>query len=135
SNSADFTIGKKAVTVLTSNASKAYGAADPSPLTTADLSGFVASDGITASFSRAAGEPVGTYHITTTLADPNSKLGNYTVTNAGATFSISQVGSTVTVLASDATYDGQPHGATASWTSTGADAETAALPVTYYVKG
>src|SRR5206468_2278696 len=56
----DFEITKKAVTVTTQDNSKTYGAADPNPLTSADLSGFVAADGITASFSRAAGTTVGT---------------------------------------------------------------------------
>ena len=88
---ATFTISQKAVTVTTQNAGKTYGQGDPSPLTTADLSGFYASDGITATFSRAAGAAVGSYAITTTLVDPNGKLSDYNVTNAGATFTISPV--------------------------------------------
>src|SRR5215213_5305347 len=84
----NFEIATKPVTVVTSNAGKTYGDADPNPLTSADLSGFVAGDGITASFSREAGSDVGSYHITTTLSDPNGKLGNYSVTNLGATFGI-----------------------------------------------
>ena len=51
-------------------------AESPTPLTIADLSGFYASDGITATFSRAAGKDLGSYAITTTLVDPNGKLGN-----------------------------------------------------------
>jgi hypothetical protein len=96
-----FTVNKLPVTVTTNDASKTYGEADPSPLTTADASGFLAGDHITASFSRVAGENVGPYHITTTLNDPNSKLGNYTVTNAGATFTINQA--ILTVVADDKT--------------------------------
>ena len=86
---ATFTIGQKNVTVPTQNAGKFYGQSDPSPLTTADLSGFYPSDGITASFSRATGENPGAYAITTTLAGASVTLGDYNVTNAGATFTIS----------------------------------------------
>ena len=54
----------------------------------ADLSVFLAVDGITATFARAPGDTVGPYAITTTLVDPTNRLGNYSVTNAGATFTI-----------------------------------------------
>ena len=97
---ATFSIAPKPVTVATSDASKAFGAADPSPLTTADLSGFLAGDNITATFSRPSGETVGSYHITTTLVDPNGKLANYTVTNTGAIFSINPTPIALTVTAS-----------------------------------
>ncbi len=126
-----FTISTKLVTVVTSDASKSYGDADPNPLTSADLSGFVAADNISATFSRDPGEGVGTYHITTTLVDPDNRLANYTVTNTGATFTINGVGSITTVVVSNATYDGNPHGGSASWISSGADLEGGSLPVTY----
>ena len=42
------------MTVITQPASKTYGDADPNPLTTADLSVFLAADGITATFARGA---------------------------------------------------------------------------------
>ena len=104
---ATFTISQKGVTVTTWDASKVYGQSDPSPLTIADLSGFYASDGITATFSRAAGEDLGSYAITTTLVDPNGKLGDYTVTNAGATFTISAAAAAVTVTDTGGTYTSQ----------------------------
>src|SRR5262249_39334834 len=53
---------------------------------------------------------------------------NYnSVASTPITDSISQVGSTTTVTASNATHDGSAHGGTASWASTGADGEGAAL--------
>ena len=46
---------------------------------------FLAADGVTATYSRAAGETVlgGPYHITATLA-PAAVLANYTITNTGS---------------------------------------------------
>ena len=113
---ATFTISQKGVTVTTQNAGKIYGESDPSPLTIADLSGFYASDGITATFSRAAGEDLGTYAITTTLVDPNGKLGDYNVTNVGATFTISAATPTVTVTDAGGAYTSQAFTATGAVT-------------------
>jgi len=82
-------IGKINATWTTNPNSKTYGDADPNPLATGSGSGFVASDNVTATYTRAAGETVlgGPYHITATLA-PAGVLSNYNVTNAGADFSI-----------------------------------------------
>src|SRR5207253_353048 len=55
----------------------------------------------------------------------------FTASNGSNSLTVSPASSTVTVLASNAEYDGAAHGGTASWTSTGADAETAGLPVSY----
>ncbi len=93
---ATFTISPKDVTVTTQNAGKTYGNSDPSPLTSADLSGFYAIDNITATFVRVPGENVGTYGITTTLVGSAVKLGDYDVTNAGAMFTIAARPITVT---------------------------------------
>ena len=93
---ATFTINTRPVTVVTQNAGKTYGDSDPNPLTTADLSGFLAADAITATITRAPGNTAGSYHITTTLVDLNNRLGNYAVTNAGATFTIAQRPASVT---------------------------------------
>jgi len=50
-------ITKVAASVTPSAASKTYGAADPA--FTGTLSGFIANDGVTAAYSRTAGEPAG----------------------------------------------------------------------------
>src|SRR3989442_1464087 len=82
---ADFTITKRTATWTTNPASKTYGDTDPSPLTTGSGTNFVAADGVSASYSRAAGETVagGLYHIPATLsATVINALANYTITNA-----------------------------------------------------
>jgi MBG domain (YGX type) len=86
-NTANFTITPKAATWTTNPNSKTYGASDSNPLTTGSGSGFLVGDGVTATYTRAAGELPGTYHITATLS-PAGVLSNYTITNTGATFSI-----------------------------------------------
>src|SRR5258705_2948914 len=69
SNGADFTINKRNATWTTNANSKSYGDADPVPLTTGS-GDFLAADGVTATYSRAAGETVAgsPYHITATLS-------------------------------------------------------------------
>jgi hypothetical protein len=92
---ADFTINKRPATWTTNNASKILGASDASPLTTgasaASPNNFLMADGVTATYSRAAGETVAgnPYHITATLsATVLGALNNYTITNTGADFTI-----------------------------------------------
>ena len=60
-------------------ASKIYGAADPA--LTGTLSGFLAGDGVTATYSRTAGETVlgGPYTISAMLS-PAGVLTNYNIT-------------------------------------------------------
>src|SRR6185295_18804953 len=73
-NGNEFTINKRPATWITDAASKIYGDADPVPLTTgasaAAPNNFLAADGVTATYSRAAGESASppTYHITATLS-------------------------------------------------------------------
>src|SRR5205814_1620189 len=64
-------------------------------LTTGSGSNFVAADGVTATYTRAAGQTVGSYHITATLA-PAAVLSNYDITNDGNEFSISKRPITIT---------------------------------------
>src|SRR5439155_204172 len=56
-NTASFTINKAAASVTPDAKSKTYGTADP--VLTGTLSGFLATDGVTATYSRTAGETVG----------------------------------------------------------------------------
>jgi phage tail protein X len=67
--------------------SKTYGAADPNPVTTGTLSGFLPSDNVTATYTRVAGEAPGTYSISATLS-PQSVLANYTIATNPASFTI-----------------------------------------------
>ncbi len=75
--SADLEITKKSATVTTDAQTKTYG--DSDPVLTGKLDGFLAADGVTAVYGRAAGEPVGTYEINATLS-PTSVLSNYAIT-------------------------------------------------------
>jgi len=86
SANASFTIARRAAAVTPAAASKVYGTVDP-PLT-GTLTGFIATDGIVATYTRAAGESVGTYAISATLT-PALALANYTVTYGSALFTIS----------------------------------------------
>jgi len=103
-NTASFTINKRDATWTTNANSKTYGDADPNPLTTGS-GDFLAADGVTATYSRAAGETVGSspYHITATLA-PAAVLSNYNITNAGANFTINKRPATWTTDPNSKTY-------------------------------
>jgi len=105
STSADITPKPAAVTPAA--ASKIYGSADPLSLTTGTLSGFVAADGITASYSRTAGETVAgsPYTISATLS-PASALSNYTITYNTANFTISKASTTVSLSITPAANNG-----------------------------
>ena len=84
-------------------ASKTYGSADPA--LTGTLTGFLAGDGVTASYSRTAGESVagGPYTISATLS-PAGVLGNYTITYNTASFTITTKAASVTPNAASKTY-------------------------------
>ncbi|MBW8748098.1 MAG: hypothetical protein JF584_11140, partial [Acidobacteria bacterium] len=86
-------------------ASKTYGTTDPA--LTGTLTGFLATDGVTATYSRAAGETVtgGPYSITAVLS-PAAVLDNYTITYCTAEFTINKRTLTVTATAASKTYDG-----------------------------
>jgi len=94
-----YTINQRPATWTTNPASKTYGDGDPAGLTTGSGSGFIAADGVTATYTRVAGENASppTYHVTATLsATPSSKLNNYIITNAGAEFAINKRNATWT---------------------------------------
>jgi hypothetical protein len=123
---ADFTINKRPATWTTDANSKTYGDLDPSPLTTGSGSNFV--DAVTASYSRVAGETVGgnPYHITATLSAGAGVLSNYTITNAGADFTINKRNATWTTNPNSKTYgDLDPSPLTSGSGSNFVDAVTA----------
>src|SRR5881409_2503736 len=95
-NTAAFAITKKAASVTPAAASKVYGSADPT--LSGALSGFLVADGVTASYSRTAGETVGSYPISATLA-PAGVLGNYDITYNTASFDIAKKAASVTPAA------------------------------------
>jgi DNA-binding beta-propeller fold protein YncE len=78
-------------------ASKSYGSSDPAFSGT--LTGFLAGDGVTATYSRAAGETVagGPYAISSTLT-PVGVLGNYNITYNAAAFTINKAALVATAI-------------------------------------
>jgi hypothetical protein len=78
------------------NQSKLYGAALPA--FTGTLAGVQNGENITATFTTVAtlSSNAGSYAITPVLADPDNKLGNYTVTLVNGTLSITPVPLTIT---------------------------------------
>lgn len=95
--SGNLTITSAPLAVTAANASRPYGAANP--VFTGTISGIKNSDNITATFSSAAtfASAAGTYTIVPALADPTSKLGNYTVVSTNATLAVTQITPTVSL--------------------------------------
>src|SRR5438270_10138890 len=87
--------------VILGSKSKTYGAVDPA--LTGTLVGFLDADGVTASYSRTAGETVATYTISATLS-PISVLSNYDITYSTAEFTIDKKAASVTPAAKSKTY-------------------------------
>jgi hypothetical protein len=94
--SASITIVKTPASVTPNAASKVYGSVDPA--FTGTLSGFLAQDGVTATYSRTAGEtvPGSPYTISVTLS-ATGLLSNYAITYNTAAFTITKKNATVTV--------------------------------------
>ena len=93
SASGTLTIQPKAASVTPDAAGKVYGEADPA--LTGTLAGFVATDGVTAAYSRIAGEVVGDYATSASLSPANA-LANYDITYNTAVFTITPRPVTVT---------------------------------------
>src|SRR5262249_7068093 len=102
-NTSAFTIDKANASVTPNAASKTYGAVDPS--FTGTLTGFLAGDSVTATYTRTAGETVAgsPYTISATLS-PAAALANYTVTYNTAAFTIDKANASVTPNAASKTY-------------------------------
>jgi hypothetical protein len=105
---ANFTIIAKAASVTPDNNSKYYGEPDPVPLTTGTLTGFLAADGVTATYSRTSGEAVSppTYTISAALS-PLGVLSNYNVIYNTANFTIYKRPTTITYTGALTAYSGQ----------------------------
>jgi hypothetical protein len=90
------TVDKAALSVAANNQTMTFGGALPA--LTGTLTGVLPGDSITATYATkaTASSPAGQYPITATLADPNSKLGNYTVTSTPGTLTIGKATPTIT---------------------------------------
>jgi hypothetical protein len=96
---ASLTVGKAAITVTADAKSKAYGATDPALTYQITTGALVGSDVLAGSLSRAPGENVGTYEISSTLAN-----ANYDVTFVPANLTVGKAAITVTADAKSKTY-------------------------------
>ncbi|HJQ65068.1 MAG TPA: MBG domain-containing protein, partial [Gemmatimonadales bacterium] len=104
-NNGTLTVGAAALSVTGADASRVYGGANP--VFTGTLLGVKNGDNITATYGSAAtpASPVGSHPIVPALVDPNTKLGNYTVTSNNGTLTVSAA--TLSVTANDST---RPYG-------------------------
>src|SRR5205814_1401943 len=95
STAATLTVNRKTASVTPNVASKTYGGVDPA--LTGTLTGFLGADGVSASYSRTAGETVADspYTISATLS-PAGVLGNYDITYNTANFTINRKTASVT---------------------------------------
>ncbi|MDY3559753.1 YDG domain-containing protein [Gemmata sp. JC673] len=109
SGSVSIVIYPRVVSWVTDAAGKTYGDADAASLTTGTGSGFVEADGVTAAYTRQAGENAGTYAITATLS--SSRLtaaqlaANYfVINNTGAVYTIGRRAASVSADALTKVY-------------------------------
>jgi sugar lactone lactonase YvrE len=102
-HSAQLTISPAPASVTPSAMSKMYGSADPA--LTGTLTGFLAGDNVTATYTRAAGEtvPGGPYGISASLG-PAGVLSNYSVTYNTAQFTVTPAPLSVTAASTARTY-------------------------------
>src|SRR5205823_5195028 len=100
---ANFTIDKTTASVTPNAASKTYGDVDPA--LTGTLAGFLAADGVTATYSRAPGETVaGSPDTSSSSLSPAGVLGNYQITYNTAELTIDKKTASVTPDAKGKTY-------------------------------
>jgi hypothetical protein len=95
-NAGTLTVEAAPLTVTANDTNRLYGAINP--VLTGSIAGLVNGDIITATFSASAdtNSPLGTYPITPALVDPDTKLGNYTVTTNAGTLTVTTAPLTVT---------------------------------------
>ena len=134
-NTASFTINAALASVTPAAASKTYSnnpATDPA--FTGSLVGFVPADGVTAAYSRTAGETVlGSPYTISAVLSPAVVLTNYTITYNTASFTINAADTTaITSDLPDPSVVGQSY--TVSWTvlpvAPGAGTPTGTVTVT-----
>ncbi len=102
SKNATFTVGAATLTVTATNASRSYGA--PNPTFTGTYSGAIGTDTFTVAGSTTAtiSSPIGSYTITPTVTGTN--LANYTVVYNNGTLTVGQATLTVTAANASRSY-------------------------------
>jgi hypothetical protein len=97
------TVNPRAASVTPAAAGKTYG--DPDPALSGTLVGFLPADGVTATYSRTAGETVaGSAYTISAVLSPAAVLSNYTITYNTAAFGITPRPVTVAASAQTRTY-------------------------------
>ncbi|HEY3400450.1 MAG TPA: S8 family serine peptidase [Geothrix sp.] len=127
SSNASLVIGKATASLTLSGLNPTYDGTAKSVSVTTNPSGL---SGVSVTYDGSATAPTnaGSYAVVATLTNVN-----YQATNATGTLVIAKAATTTAVTAADATYDGNPHGATAS--ATGIGGLNQALTVTYMGTG
>jgi hypothetical protein len=84
------TVSRTPLSITAASVSRLFGT--PNPLLTGSISGVKNGDNITGTYSTTAtiSSAVGTYFIVPALADPDSRLGNYTVTTTRGVLTITK---------------------------------------------
>jgi hypothetical protein len=140
-NSQKLDITKAALSVTPNNFSRAYGSTNPT--FTGTIAGIQYSDNITATYAcgATATSNVGSYPIVPTVADPNSRLSNYTLTTNNGAMTVAPVALNVSAGsfarqygAANPTFGGTISGLKNgdNITATYATSATASSPVTTY---
>ena len=113
---ANFTIGRKTLSIKARRTSKVYGDADPEKLEY-DVEGLLKNDELTGELVRGSGEDAGTYAISQGTL---SAGGNYDTTYTAAVFTINKAESNSTEpTANELTYDGTAQALVAEGTPEG----------------
>jgi hypothetical protein len=94
------TVSPAPLAVTADNATRPFGA--PNPVFTGSLVGVLNHDNISATFASSAtvASPPGNYLILPVLADPDNRLGNYTVTSGNGVLTITQAATTLQLTSS-----------------------------------
>jgi hypothetical protein len=133
SASGSFVVNKAALSVGANNATRPFGA--PNPTFGGTLTGVRTGDNITAYFgttATAASLPVGTYAITPFLSDPGGRLGNYTVSSTNGVLTVTQAATTTALnVAPDPSNFGQSVTLTATIAPVAPSVGTATGTVTF----
>ena len=101
------TVNQKDLVIVNNNRSKVYGSTLGNTDFSGSITGVVNNDNITVSRSStgaAAAAVVGTYPVSATLADPDSKLSNYNLSNPTALLTVTQKPLTITASNQTKTY-------------------------------
>jgi hypothetical protein len=103
------TVTAFALTIQIDSQTRPYGQANTSLSGT--LTGLQNGDNISATYATSAdtNSPVDTYPITVSLADPDGKLSNYSVTTNGGAVTVTPATLTVKALDDSKTYDALPY--------------------------